>query len=91
MKNELSVKTQMNTILSAMFDNMDKWFIASDFQNGKYFVGYEASARMSDLKRIYPDLFEVKKIDRFRAMKINKEQVDLIEQLKTLIEIEKER
>ena len=90
MENELNVKTQINTILSAMFDNMDKWFIASDFQSGKYFVGYEASARMSDLKRMYPDLFEVKKIDRFRAMKINKNQIDLIEQIKTKIEIEKE-
>lgn len=90
MEEKLNIRTQMNTILSAMFENQDKWFLASDFQSGKYYVGYEASARMSDLKRLYPELFEVKKIDRYRAMKVNKLQVELIKMLSEKIEIENE-
>ena len=50
--------TQCEVILKAMLENKskDKWS-AKDFQSGKYFVGYEASARMSDLIRMYPELF----------------------------------
>ena len=29
----------------------DKWYLASDFQHGKYFVGYEAPTRLGDLQR----------------------------------------
>ena len=90
MLEEVNTQSQINTILTAMFEEKDRWFIASDFQKGKYFVGYEASARMSDIKRMYPDLFEVKKIDRFRAMKVNTKQVELMEQIKEKLEIEKE-
>lgn len=64
--------TQCDRILKAMLENKDKkiW-IASDFQSGKYFVGYEASARMSDLSKLYPDLLIVGKDGRFRTLSIN--------------------
>ena len=67
--------TQCDVILKAMLENKDKdvW-TAKDFQSGKYFVGYEASARMSDLTRLYPELFIIGKDGRFRTLSINWEQ-----------------
>ena len=64
--------TQCEVILKAMLENRSKeiW-MASDFQSGKYFVGYEASARMSDLIRLHPKVFEIGKMNRFRTLKIN--------------------
>ncbi len=67
--------TQCDVILKAMLENKDKevW-TAKDFQGGKHFVGYEASARMSDLVRMYPDLLIVSKEGRFRVLSINWEK-----------------
>ena len=64
--------TQCEVILKAMLENKDKevW-TAKDFQSGKYFVGYEASARMSDLIRLYPELLIVGKDGRFRTLTID--------------------
>lgn len=64
--------TQCEVILTAMLENKSQeiW-TANDFQHGKYFVGYEASARMSDLMRLHPNVFIVGKVDRFRTLKIN--------------------
>lgn len=64
--------TQCDLILKAMLENKTKkvW-TAKDFQSGNYFVGYEATARMSDLKRMYPDLFIVGKEGKFRTLQIN--------------------
>ena len=45
---------------------------AKDFQHDPWFVGYEASARMSDLKRIWPELFIVGREDRFRTLQIDR-------------------
>ena len=63
---------QCDIILKAMLENKHKnnWK-ASDFQSGKYFVGYEATARMSDLLRMYPDLVIAGKDGRFRTLSIN--------------------
>lgn len=82
------MNTQCNTILKAMLTNKDKkeWK-ASDFQYGEYFVGYEASARMSDLLNKYPTLFIVGKDGRFRTLSINWEEKELIEVLKNILEI----
>ena len=65
-------RTQCDIILIAMLENKDKnnW-CAKDFQSGKYFVGYEATARMSDLLRMYPDLLIAGKDGRFRTLSIN--------------------
>ena len=64
--------TQCDVILKAMLENKNKivWS-AKDFQGGKYFVGYEATARMSDLLRMYPDLVIAGKDGRFRTLSIN--------------------
>lgn len=64
--------SQCDVILKAMLENKSKrvW-TAKDFQSGEYFVGYEASARMSDLVRMYPDIFIVSKDGRFRTLSIN--------------------
>ncbi len=74
--------SQCDVILKAMLENKDKnkW-TAKDFQAGKYFVGYEASARMSDLTRLHPELFIVGRDGRFRTLSINWEQ-DLSEYFK---------
>ena len=77
---------QVDIILKAMLEN-DKEWTAKDFQSGKYFVGYEASARMSDLVKMYPDLFIVSKIGRFRSIQINWKEKKLIKQLKKYYEI----
>jgi hypothetical protein len=75
--------TQCEVILTAMLENKDKevW-TASDFQGGNYFVGYEATARMSDLKRKYPNVFIVGKANRFRTLTINWEAEETQELLK---------
>ena len=66
--------SQYETIISAMLNNKNKvWWTAADFQQGEYFVGYEATARMSELKTKYLGLFSEKKIGRFRALSINPE------------------
>lgn len=64
--------TQCETIIKIMLENPSKeWWSAKDFQSCKYFIGYEATARISDLIRIYPDLFKVAKDGRFRIISIN--------------------
>lgn len=73
--------TQCDTILKALLENKNKneW-TAKEFQHGEYFVGYEATARMSDLIRMYPNLLIVGKQGRFRTLSINwdnKEEVQL--------------
>ena len=74
--------TQCDVILKAMLENKDKniW-TAKDFQSGKHFVGYEASARMSDLTRLHPDLFIIGKEGRFRTLSVNWGQEKEIDEL----------
>lgn len=63
---------QCDIILKAMLKNKDiKYWYAKDFQHAPYFVGYEASARMSDLKRMYPDIVIAEQDKRFRTLRIN--------------------
>ena len=76
--------THREKILTAMLSHKDKeeW-IASDFQSEKYvFVGYEASARMSELAKLHPKAFTVGKLGRFRTLKINWEAEETQELLK---------
>lgn len=74
--------TQCDKILLAMLENknIEEW-TAKDFQSGKYFVGYEASARMSDLLNMYPDLFIIGKDGRFRTLKINWKEKKMIKEI----------
>lgn len=67
----MNKRTQCETIIQAMLDHPEKeWWYASDFQKAPYFVGYEASARMSDIVREYPSLVDVDKDGRFRILRI---------------------
>lgn len=67
---------QCDLILSAMLVNdYSKIWTAKDFQKGDYFVGYEASARMSELAKKYPTMFIVGKQDRFRTLQINEKDI----------------
>lgn len=69
--------SQGDRILKAMLKNKKKvWWTAKDFQSGKYFVGYEASARMSELVKIYPDQLKTGKQGRFRTLALNWENID---------------
>lgn len=79
-------KTQYEIILGAMLTNKNKsQWTAKDFQSGEYFVGYEASARMSELNKMYPDIFITGKKGRFRTLSIDwtkeKEIKELIDML----------
>ena len=64
--------SQHNIILEAMLTNRNKKFwTAKDFQHDPYFVGYEASARMSELANKYEDLLIVGRDGRFRTLSVN--------------------
>ena len=64
--------TQCDVILMAMLEHEEiEYWTAKDFQSGKYFVGYEATARMSELANKYPNLIKVGKDGRFRTLSIN--------------------
>lgn len=79
--------TQYETILKAMLENPSKkvWD-ARDFQKGKYFVGYEATARISELVKMYPTLLKVGKDGRFRTIEIDWEDIETIDLIKKLLE-----
>lgn len=67
--------TQHKKILQAMLENpYRKSWSARDFQSGKYFVGYEATARMSELSGMYPEIFEVGRDGRFRTLSLKWEK-----------------
>lgn len=81
--------TQCEIILTAMLKNRDvPYWTAKDFQHGEYFVGYEASARMSDLMRMYPDILIVGKEDRFRTLAIDWSKEDEIDTVKSILGVE---
>lgn len=84
--------SQCDIILKAMLENKERtWWNATNFQSGKYFVGYEATARMSDLYRMYPDLLVASKCGRYRVLRINWENKERVkEELNRLMEYENE-
>lgn len=80
--NEIGL-TQCQKILNMMYENRSEkkvWY-AKDFQRGKYFVGYEATARMSDLIRMYPQIFKVGKDGRYRTLELNLDEEQFIKDL----------
>ena len=82
-------KTQYEIILGAMLTNKNKsQWTAKDFQSGEYFVGYEASARMSELKKMYPELFITGKEGRFRTLSIDWTKISDEQDIKIAIEKE---
>jgi len=43
---------------------------------GEYFVGYEASARLSELAHDYPEMIETKQDGKYKVRRIKTENVD---------------
>ncbi len=81
--------TQHNKILKAMLDNPGKkYWIASDFQKGQYFVGYEATARMSELLIKYKDILVSGKEGRFRTLSIDWNKEKEIKEVREILELE---
>ena len=70
--------TQIDIILIAMLTNKNKkWWSAKDFQYGDYFVGYEASSRMSEIINKYGEYIKVAKDGRFRIISIDWDNKDI--------------
>lgn len=72
--------TQHQKILITMArGEPSKFWRASDFMAqgmGELFVGYEASARLSDLNRNYPGIFEIKNDGKYRTCRLRREDVN---------------
>lgn len=74
--------TQQETIVSTMVrrHKTQQWFLPMDFMppraefNEIAFVGYEASARLSELVKEYPDLFESRRQGKYMARRLRIEK-----------------
>jgi len=75
--------TQCQKILNFMYENRKnkKVWYGKDFQHEPYFIGYEATARMSDLLRMYPQIFIVRKDGRYRTLELDLNKEELIKKL----------
>lgn len=64
--------TQHQKIVATMCKNSTKeWWLPQDFmQPGDFFVGYEASARLSELQSEYPDMFESVRAGKYMKRRI---------------------
>lgn len=63
-------ETQMMRIVARMIKDKEKqFFMAGDFQDPEIRVGWEASARMSDLARRYPQVVEASRSGRYRYLR----------------------
>lgn len=79
----MSKATQIEKILTLMLRNPNQeWWYAPDFQRPHLteatFVGYEATARMSDLMRDYPQLVQSKRDGKYRYIRFRFSQVNAI-------------
>lgn len=79
--------TQRDKILKAMLDNpQKKVWLAKDFQYGNNFIGYEATARMSELANIYSNILIVGKKGRFRTLEVDWEKEKEIKDIKEILD-----
>lgn len=66
--------TQQQKIVATMCKRPDKqWWLAVDFMQpgmGDLAVGYEATARLTELVNENPEMFEVQRQGRFRAVRL---------------------
>lgn len=64
--------TQHQKIVAMMCQNHHKmWWLPTDFmKGGEFFVGYEASARLSELQSSYDEMFETRWNGRFKERRI---------------------
>jgi len=70
--------TQQEKIMKIMEREPKRWFLAKDFMQphlGELFVGYEASARLSELTS--KGMVDTKRIGRFRAVKYRSEPKEI--------------
>ena len=80
--------SQHDTILWGMLNNPQKeWWSAVDFQHGEYFVGYEATARMSELVMKYPTLVKRDMQDKYRVIGIYWENSQEVKEQKERIQM----
>jgi len=74
---ELSQQEKIIVIMITSFKEVGytNFWRASDFQKEWYgiFVGYEASARLSELSKKYPGAFEIRMNGRFREIRLKLE------------------
>lgn len=64
--------TQHQKIVATMCKNSQKeWWLPQDFmQPGEFFVGYEASARLSELQSENPEMFESVRSGKYMKRRI---------------------
>ena len=80
--------SQYEIILKAMLNNKNKvWWTASDFQQGDHFVGYEATARMSELLNKHSNIIIPGKEGRFRTLSIDWNKEKEIKEIKEFLEL----
>lgn len=85
--------TQIEKIITLMIrrKNEQEWFYAPDFQKPHLpedlFVGYEATARISDLIRDYPEIATWKKEGKYRYIKF---RFDNLKQIYSSLNVPKE-
>ncbi len=75
--------TQYQKILSVMASRrgQQKWFLPQDFMKqslGTWFVGYEASARLSELAKKYPELLASERQGKYMARRIIYENLSIV-------------
>lgn len=73
--------TQHQKILMLMCRFIDKkWWFAKDFQlpeQGELFVGYEATARLAEMGKLYPEMIESQHEGKFVKRRLRVEDVGL--------------
>lgn len=79
---------QKEKILKIMLNNPQKkvWY-AKDFQSGKWFIGYEASARMSEMIDKYNEILIVGQDGRFRTLSIDWTKEKEIKEIKEYLDL----
>jgi len=75
----MSAATQQQKIIFKMLHGpKGKWWLPQEFmESDRYFVGYEASARLSELAKEYPEMIETRQDGKQHARRIKTEDVDL--------------
>ena len=79
---------QKEKILKIMLNNPQKkvWY-AKDFQSGNWFIGYEASARMSEMIDKYNEILIVGQDGRFRTLSIDWSKEKEIKEIKDFLDV----
>ena len=67
--------SQYEKIIKRMIRDTQKWWLPQDFMQEHpthpLFVGYEASARLSELAKLYPEMIESEKQGKYLARRFN--------------------